>query len=94
VFTLTGYEGSFPAIAGGSLGFSATYMDQSLGSWNVWSAQSSDGLSWSTPVRISNAVSGPPYVSSSGFASPYGDYSGISIFSSGKAIAAWGESAS
>jgi hypothetical protein len=62
------------------------------GTWNVWYRSSLDGgLTWSSPVKLSDATSGAGYKSAHGFDEVYGDYGEISITSSGKAIAAWGE---
>jgi hypothetical protein len=60
--------------------------------WNVWFRSSSDaGATWSAPVRLSDATSGPGYVGPSGFAEIYGDYGEIAVTNTGKTIAAWGE---
>ncbi|MGH8291331.1 MAG: sialidase family protein [Steroidobacteraceae bacterium] len=86
---------SYPAITGAGAGsFRATFMDDRAGKFNVRYRQSSDGgITWSREVRISTATSGAPYVNANGFGAPYGDYSGISVLSSGCTIAIWGESA-
>jgi len=61
--------------------------------WNVWYRSSADGgLTWSAPVKISDApVGAAGYVGSSGFAEVYGDYGEIDVTSAGKTIATWGE---
>jgi hypothetical protein len=60
--------------------------------WNTWYRRSSDGgVSWSAPVRISDATSGAVYKSAAGYAEVYGDYGEIAITSAGKSIATWGE---
>ena len=60
--------------------------------WNVWYRRSTDGgTTWSSPLRISDATSGAPYITAAGFAEVYGDYGEIAITSAGKTIATWGE---
>ena len=60
--------------------------------WNAWFRRSSDGgATWTAPVRISDATSGAPYKTASGFAEVYGDYGEMAITSTGQTIAAWGE---
>ncbi|MEO8424939.1 MAG: sialidase family protein [Actinomycetota bacterium] len=75
------------------------YMQTSNGddpnAWNVWYRTSSDGgATWSSPVRLSDATSGPRYVDPNGFREIYGDYGEIAITSEGKTIAVWGEGVS
>ncbi len=88
-------NGSYPAIVGTrGDGFRATFMVDRAGEFNVWERQSSDGgMTWSPEVRISGATSGARYVNSNGFGAPYGDYTGLSVLSTGCTIAIWGESA-
>jgi hypothetical protein len=60
--------------------------------WNVWFRRSVDGgVNWSSPVRLSDATSGPSYVGPTGFAEIYGDYGEIAVTNKGKTIAIWGE---
>lgn len=60
--------------------------------WNVWYRRSRDGgATWSAPVRISDAPGGAAYKTASGFLEVYGDYGEVSITSTGKTIAIWGE---
>ena len=60
--------------------------------WNVWYRRSTDGgVTWSAPVKISDAVSGAEYKTPDGFLDVYGDYGEIDVTSSGKTIAVWGE---
>jgi hypothetical protein len=89
-------NGSFPAIAAKGAGdFRITYMDNSTGAWNVWYRASTDGgVTWSAPLRISDATSGAPYKSASGFTSYYGDYDGIAITNAGKSVTVSGQGAS
>ncbi len=71
------------------------YMQTSGGdpdAWNVWFRSSSDGgTTWTAPVRLSDATSGPEYIGPNGFAEIYGDYGEIAVTNSAKTIAAWGE---
>jgi hypothetical protein len=60
--------------------------------WNIWYRRSADGgVTWSTPVRISDATSGAEYKDEDGFLEFYGDYGEIDVMRNGKTIAAWGE---
>ena len=60
--------------------------------WNTWYRRSTDGgVSWSAPVRISDATSGAVYKTAAGYAEVYGDYGEIAITSAGKSIVTWGE---
>jgi len=93
-----GSEATDPAIeARGSGDFRGWYM-QTTGSdvdtWNVYYLTSTNGTTWTAPVRISDATSGAPYKTANGFAEPYGDYGEMAITSAGKSIAIWGEGAS
>jgi hypothetical protein len=91
-----GGDASFPAIVGGAAGdFRLTYMDSRTGAWNVWYRASTDGgVTWSADVKLSDASSGAPYKSATGFANPYGDYDAIAITNLGKSVAVMGEGAS
>jgi hypothetical protein len=86
-------NGSFPAIAAKAAGdFRLTYMDNSTGAWNVWYRASTDGgVTWSAPLRISDATSGTPYKTASGFTSYYGDYDAIAITNAGKSVTVSGQ---
>jgi hypothetical protein len=67
-------------------------MDDRTGRCNAWYSSSNDGgRTWSKAARISNAISGPPYVGRRGFAEVYGDYGEIAITNTGKTVATWGE---
>jgi hypothetical protein len=60
-------------------------MDNSTGAWNVWYRASTDGgVTWSGPLRISDATSGAPYKFASGFTSYY---VAIAIANAGKSVA-------
>ena len=70
------------------------YYDNRTGAFNVWYRETTDnGASWSTDVKISDKSTGAPYKTANGFGSPYGDYAGISVLSSGRTIAIFGEAA-
>src|SRR5262249_850607 len=88
-------DACYPAIVGGASGsFRATYYDTRTTAFNVWYRETTNsGSSWSADVKISDQTSGAPYKNINGFASPYGDYQGISVLSSGKTIAILGEAA-
>jgi len=63
--------------------------------WNTWYPSSTDGgLTWTAPVKISDATAGAAYKTPAGFQEPYGDYGEIAINGAGKAVAIWGEGAS
>jgi hypothetical protein len=49
------------------------------------------GLTWSAEVTISDATSGPSYVTPAGFQEPYGEYGELRITPAGKTYATWGE---
>jgi hypothetical protein len=67
-------------------------MDKRGGAWNVWERESTDGgVTWSADAKISDATSGAPYKTATGFGLPYGDYDMVAINSAGKAVAAMGE---
>jgi hypothetical protein len=94
--SVVGEEAVAPAVeARGNGDVRAWYM-QTTGAnpdvWNVYYRRSTDGgLTWSAPVRISDATSGAAYKTAAGFAEVYGDYGEIAITSAGKTIAVWGE---
>jgi hypothetical protein len=91
-----GGDASFPAIVGGAAGdFRLTYMDSRTGAWNVWYRASTDGgVTWSADVKLSDASTGAPYKSATGFTDPYGDYDAIAITNLGKSVAVMGEGTS
>jgi hypothetical protein len=92
----TSVNSAFPSTAGAGRGvFSAIYMDDRTGHWNVWYRSSTDGgATWSADVRLSDARTGAPYKFGDGFGNPYGDYQAIDVNASGQAIAAFGEARS
>jgi hypothetical protein len=72
------------------------YMQTSHGgnpdAWTVRFRSSSDGGStWSPPVKLSDATSGPGYIGPNGFKEIYGDYGEIAVTNKAKIIAVWGE---
>jgi hypothetical protein len=72
------------------------YMQTSGGgdanAWRVEFRSSHDaGRAWSPAVRLSDATSGPGYVTAKGFKEIYGDYGEIAVTNRGKVIAVWGE---
>jgi hypothetical protein len=88
-----GADATSVAAAGKGTGqFVITWMDKRGGGWNVWERESADGgVSWSADAKVSDAIAGAPYKTSSGFGLPYGDYDMVAINSAGKAVAAMGE---
>ena len=60
--------------------------------WNTWYRSSIDGgVTWSAPVRLSDAASGAAYKTATGFLEVYGDYGEIAVTSAGDTFATWGE---
>ena len=60
--------------------------------WNAWYRRSADGgLTWTSPVDISDRTGGAAYQHPDGFEEIYGDYGEIAITSSGETFAIWGE---
>lgn len=69
-----------------------TSNDDDPDAWNVWFRSSTnEGTKWHRPLRLSNAVAGPGYVSPDGFDEIYGDYGEIAVTNKGKTVAVWGE---
>ena len=66
-------------------------MDNRGGAWNVWERESTDGVSWSTDTKVSDATSGASYKTTAGFGMPYGDYDMVAINSLGKPVTVMGE---
>jgi hypothetical protein len=97
VVSTTGEEATTPMVESGASGdvriaWAETSGGGNVDAWNTWYRRSTDGgVSWSTPVRISDATSGAVYKSAAGYAEVYGDYGEISITSTGMTIATWGE---
>ncbi len=89
-----GVEHSFPAVAVGSAAGDVriTWMDTRTGAWNVYYRASADGgATWSNEAQVSAFVPGYPYLTSAGFASPYGDYMSLAVDALGRTQAVWGE---
>jgi hypothetical protein len=80
-------------VVGGAAGdFRLTWMDARGGAWNVYyRASTNGGQTWGAEADISDAATGGTYKSAAGFTSGYGDYDGIAITSTGKAIAVSGQ---
>lgn len=83
----------FPGVAAGSSGdVRVSWMDNRTGAFNVWYRSSSDGgAHWSADVQVSQYVAGYSYITSAGFAFPYGDYITIQLDPAGTVQLAWGE---
>ncbi len=83
----------FPATAAGAAGdVRVSWMDNRTGAYNVWYRSSSDGgHTWSAEIRVSQFRSGYSYVTSAGFAFPYGDYFILNLDPKGHVHIAWGE---
>jgi Neuraminidase (sialidase) len=90
-----GVFSSYPAMESRGTGdVRAFYMQQDGGpdAWNVWYRASTDGgVSWLSPVKISDATTGTAYKAAAGFREPYGDYGEAAITNGGKFIGVWGE---
>jgi hypothetical protein len=83
---------SSSAVGTGNGDIRVWWMDDRTGRFNAWYSSSNDGgRTWSKAARISNSISGPPYVGRRGFAEVYGDYGEIAITNTGKTVATWGE---
>ena len=81
-----------PARARRALWYMQTSYGGNPNQWNVWFRRSANGgRTWSSPIRLSNAVDGPGYVRPGGFREIYGDYGEIAVTSDARTIAAWGE---
>ena len=96
ILSAVGEEAVTPAVESrGSGDVRAWYyqtVSASTSTWNVWYRKSTDGgVTWTTPMKISDAAGGAVYKNASGFAEVYGDYGELSITSAGKSIAIWGE---
>jgi hypothetical protein len=95
--SVIGENATSPAVESRGAGdVRAWYMQTGNGddpdAWNVFYRSSTDGgVSWSNPVKISDATSGAAYKDVDGFDEIYGDYGELAITSSGQSIAVWGE---
>jgi hypothetical protein len=86
----------FPAVVAGLTAgdFRVGWMDDRNGAsaFNVWyTSTANTGSTWTAPIRLSNATSGAPYITSAGFAFTYGDYFSMAVDPSGKTFVIWGE---
>lgn len=89
-----GVEHSFPAVTVGTTAGDVriSWMDTRTGAWQVYERASDDGgASWGAEVRVSSFVPGYSYLTTSGFALPYGDYMSLSVDARGRTQAVWGE---
>ena len=88
-----GADATSVAAAGRGTGvFRITWMDARTGAWNVWERESADGgQTWTADSLVSNATTGAPYKTATGFGFPYGDYDTVAINSAGKTVAVMGE---
>ncbi len=83
----------FTGVAAGSAGdVRVAWMDNRTGAYNVWYRSSTDGgHTWSAEVQVSQFRSGYSYVTTQGFAFPYGDYLTLALDPTGHVQAVWGE---
>ena len=89
-------QATAPVVESGAGGDARVWFAQTNGgnhdAWNIWYRSSSDGgVTWTAPVKISDAISGAAYKTAAGFQEFYGDYGEIAITNTGKAIGVWGE---
>jgi hypothetical protein len=84
-----------PALAAyGTRDFRLVWQDSRNGehAWNTWFAQSDDGgVTWTSPLRLSNRRNGAPYKHAGGYDFPFGDYLGLSVDAEGVNHVIWGE---
>jgi hypothetical protein len=87
---------SFPAAVGDGSGGARVWFAEQRGRWwrTMYTTSNDLGQTWSTPVRISDAVDGAPYKSRKGYLEVYGDYGEIAITDTGQTFAVWGEGTS
>jgi Neuraminidase (sialidase) len=83
----------FGGIGAGPAGdVRVAWMDSRTGAFNVWYRSSTDGgVTWSSEVKVSKFRSGYSYVTTTGFAFPYGDYITLELDPAGHVQLAWGE---
>jgi hypothetical protein len=92
-------EATSPAIEATGAGDVRAWYMQTTGNdtdvWNVYYRSSTDGgVTWTAPVRISDATGGAAYKTPQGFLEVYGDYGEIAITNTGKTFGIWGEGTS
>lgn len=83
----------FPDVAAGAAGdVRIDWMDNRTGAFNVrYRASTNGGASWTSDVQVSQFLAGYGYITSAGFAFPYGDYTTIDLDPSGHVYLTWGE---
>jgi hypothetical protein len=92
-----GEEATDPMMESGAAGnvriaYAQTSGGGDVDAWNIWYRTSTDGgVTWSSPLRISDATNGAPYKTAAGYAEVYGDYGEMAITNANKTIATWGE---
>ncbi len=91
-----GEEAVAPAVESVGAGDVRVVYQQTAGAnvdrWNTWSRRSTDGgATFAAAVKISDATSGPGYVTPQGYLEIYGDYLEVGVTSTGDTFAAWGE---
>ncbi len=92
-----GVEHCFPAIAVGQQAGDVRigWMDKRAGQWNLFFRKSADGgEDFSQTVRISSFVPGYPYLTKTGYGSPYGDYFSMVVDQHNRTQMAFGEAPS
>ncbi|HZB79609.1 MAG TPA: sialidase family protein [Actinomycetota bacterium] len=94
--SISGEHATGPAVESRGAGDVRSSFAQTNGgshdAWNIWYRSSTDGgVTWTAPVKISDAASGAAYKSAAGFQEFYGDYGEVAITSAGKTIGVWGE---
>ena len=97
--SVAGEEATSPTVESTGAGDVRSWYMQTTGNntdvWNVYYRSSTDGgVTWTAPVRISDATGGAAYKTPAGFAEVYGDYGEIAITNTGKTFGIWGEGTS
>jgi hypothetical protein len=92
-------DSGFPVVqSGGPDDFRVVWQDNRNGPpniWNTWYRRSTNGgLSWGSPIRLSDQSSGAPYKTAGGYFFPYGDYLEFAVDQDGKNFVIWGEGSS
>lgn len=89
-----GITHAFPTIVAGTAGdVRIAWMDTRQNPlWNTFYRSSTNGgATWTPETQLSSFVSGYPYIESSGFKFPFGDYFEMDIDSHGDTQVVWGE---
>jgi hypothetical protein len=84
-----GEEATSPTVESTGAGDVRSWYFQTTGNntdvWNIYYRSSADGgVTWTAPVRISDATGGAAYKTAAGFAEVYGDYGEIAITNTGR----------